>query len=296
MQKQAYLILAHKNDFTFHRLLSVLDDERNDLFIHMDKKNTDYSEEEVRKLVHASNVYFTKRQDVHWASFQQISAELELLKLSVKTGNYMYYHLISGEDFPLKSQDEIYEFFKNNQGKEFVGFDSPKFDEELYGNRIRYYHYVQLFWDRKHLTKFKLYRKLDHYFEVLQRMVGVRRNRDVVFQKGPNWFSITNDLAKYVLEQEDWIHKTFEHTSFTDELFLQTIVINSKFKDALYYKGFDDNYVSIVRLIDWNRGGPYVFRLEDLDELLHSDRMFARKFVSSIDSDIIVELEEAIKK
>ena len=296
MQKQAYLIVAHKNDFTFQHLLSVLDDERNDLFIHMDKKNEEYSEEDVRKQIHRSNVYFTKRLDVHWASYQQISAELELLKLSVKTGNYMYYHLISGEDFPLKSQKEIYEFFQENKGKEFVGFDRKEFDERLYGNRVRYYHFVQLHWDRNRKMQFKMYRKLDQWFEWIQKLIGIRRNKDIVFQKGPNWFSITNELANYVVEKEEWIHQTFKNTCFTDEVFLQTLVINSKFKNALYYKGYDDNYVSIVRLIDWNRGGPYVFRLEDLDELLQSDRMFARKFVATIDQDVIVELEKVIKR
>ena len=35
-----------------------------------------------------------------------------------------------------------------------------------------------------------------------------------------------------------------------------------------------------MRLIDWRRGNPYVWRDEDYDELIHSDRIFARKFSS----------------
>ena len=40
--KQAYLIMAHKDDFVFRTLLRMLDDSRNDIFIHMDAKNKDY--------------------------------------------------------------------------------------------------------------------------------------------------------------------------------------------------------------------------------------------------------------
>lgn len=36
--KQAYLIIAHKADLAFKALLKMLDDPRNDIFIHMDKK------------------------------------------------------------------------------------------------------------------------------------------------------------------------------------------------------------------------------------------------------------------
>ena len=38
MEKHAFLIIAHKLDFTLSTLLSLLDDKRNDIFIHIDKK------------------------------------------------------------------------------------------------------------------------------------------------------------------------------------------------------------------------------------------------------------------
>ena len=38
MKRHAYLILAHKFDYVFCSLLKMIDDERNDIFIHMDKK------------------------------------------------------------------------------------------------------------------------------------------------------------------------------------------------------------------------------------------------------------------
>ena len=35
-----------------------------------------------------------------------------------------------------------------------------------------------------------------------------------------------------------------------------------------------------MRLIDWTRGAPYVWRRQNYEELLQSEQLFARKFSS----------------
>lgn len=40
---------------------------------------------------------------------------------------------------------------------------------------------------------------------------------------------------------------------------------------------------NIMRLVDWNRGKPYVFRNSVLYELINSQMLFARKFNVDID-------------
>lgn len=42
-----------------------------------------------------------------------------------------------------------------------------------------------------------------------------------------------------------------------------------------------------MRLIDWNRGEPYTFRISDISELINSDILFARKFDEKIDFEIV---------
>lgn len=68
--KQAYLIIAHKDDYTFHTLISMLDDENNDIFIHMDKKNKEYNEEDTKKLVKKAGIYHSSRSSVAWGGVQ----------------------------------------------------------------------------------------------------------------------------------------------------------------------------------------------------------------------------------
>ena len=88
--------------------------------------------------------------------------------------------------------------------------------------------------------------------------------------------------------------KKLRYTANADEIFLQTIIYNSEFKENLYYQGFDDNYDSCKRLTDWRRGTPYVWKMEDLEEIEESNAFFARKFEIKIDKEIIDYLYEKL--
>lgn len=68
--KQAYLIIAHQDDLTFRTLISMLDDDNNDIFIHMDKKNKTYEEKMVEGIVKKSKIYHTERTSVTWGGVQ----------------------------------------------------------------------------------------------------------------------------------------------------------------------------------------------------------------------------------
>ena len=78
-------------------------------------------------------------------------------------------------------------------------------------------------------------------------------------------------------------------------MFLQTEIMNSKYKNNLYYNKMDNNYIACMRYIDWNRGKPYTWTLNDFDELIHSKFLFARKFDWNIDKEIIIKIKEYIE-
>lgn len=274
--KHAYLILAHKDDYTFYSLLRMLDYEKNDIFIHMDIKNKSFDESNARGIVKKSNVFFSDRTCVTWGGYSQINAELIILKCALSHGKYLYYHLLSGQDLPIKSQEYIHSFFRAHIGTEFVRFESNYFE---YPERVRYYYFLQDILGRKISI-------LAKGLKAIQMVFGINRNKNIEFQKGANWFSITDNLAKYVVSKEKWIKKVFRYTTCCDEVFLQTLIVNSDFKNKLVKSNYDDSSM-FMRLIDWKRGKPYVFRNSDRDELEKSDMLFARKFSSEIDKDII---------
>ena len=46
------------------------------------------------------------------------------------------------------------------------------------------------------------------------------------------------------------------------------------------YRPDGQEYQQCMREIDWQRGSPYTWKEEDYDELVRSERWFARKFSS----------------
>ena len=121
-EKQAYLIEAHKCDEMLLTLLRMLDVPWNDIFIHMDSKNTDYQPETVECRMKYAKVFHAKRHSVVWGGVSQVKAELVLLKTAVAHGPYQHYHLISGVDLPIQTQEDIRAFFGGKPGRGICPF------------------------------------------------------------------------------------------------------------------------------------------------------------------------------
>ncbi|MGL5245877.1 MAG: beta-1,6-N-acetylglucosaminyltransferase, partial [Sarcina sp.] len=79
----------------------------------------------------------------------------------------------------------------------------------------------------------------------------------------------------------------------SDEVFLQTFSLNSSFKNKIYSITSENN--GSLRFIDWKRGNPYVFRINDFEELIKPSYLFARKFDVNTDKEIIDKLYDYIK-
>lgn len=290
--KHAYLIIAHNEPYILEKQLKLIDDERNDIYIHIDKKWKNFDFDYFKKIVKKSNLYFIPRLDVRWGTYRQIECELLLLKMAY-SNKYAYYHLISGIDMPLKSQDEIHAFFNENNGYEFIHFDCYDSVKEETIERIKYYHLFTSKFRNKGLLA-KIYNSLHFHLIRFQKKLKINRCKDLNIRKGANWFSITNDLAGYIISNEKFIKKYFKYSYCSDELFVQTLVYNSKFYNNLYLKK-DDDYMSIMRYIDWNRGEPYIFKSEDFNDLINSKYLFARKFSTKVDKKIIDKIYDHIK-
>lgn len=290
MGKHAYLILAHKNFSQLRKLVEMLDHPENDIFIHVDAKALEFNTSDWEHVCHYSNLKFVEpRISVNWGGVSIMRCELALLKLATKSNRYSYYHLLSGMDLPIKSQSYIHQFFERNAGKEFINLWEFK---KSTLSRFRYY---TLFPEGEGNFRTRI---INHIFKAMQILVGYRINRDVNFHFGSQWFSITHELATYVLSKEDWLEKTFRHTSTCDEIFLATLVCNSPFKDRLFVKSPVKSQKEInesnMRLIDWTRGKsirhPWTFLRADYSLLMNSPHLWARKFDDAVDPEIIESL------
>ena len=84
MNRHAYLIIAHTQPELLKDLLSLLDDERNDIYVHIDSKSVDFPVEEIRNYTKRSGCYLTERTNVVWGTYSQIHCEMILLKEAVQ--------------------------------------------------------------------------------------------------------------------------------------------------------------------------------------------------------------------
>ena len=129
--KHAFLIITHQYTHVLETLFRMIDDERNDIFVHIDKKVDHSYEDKIVKLVKKSDLYFVKRHKVYWGHVSQIKAELELFQSANDKKTYSYYHLLSGSDLPIRSQDEMHHFFDRFQGREYISFSEDEMPERM---------------------------------------------------------------------------------------------------------------------------------------------------------------------
>lgn len=291
--RHAYLIMAHNELEILEKLLVLLDDDRNDIYLHIDKKVKNFNFDKYQSIIKKAKLFYTKRMDVKWGSISQIECTLLLLNEATKI-KHSYYHFISGVDLPLKSQDYIHDFC-DKSGKDFVSFDNYDSIDDFYLNRIKYYHLCENNWRNKYLFLARVANAIRFRFFKLEKKLNINRlkNSNIEFRKGANWFSITEATAKHILSEKN-ILKYFKYSYCADELFVQTIVYNSDFKKNLYFD--ENNNPTNMRYVDWNKGNPATLKMEDYPSMIDSNMLFARKFSSNTDKEIINKIYDEVRR
>lgn len=281
MKKHAYLIMAYNSPNQLKKLINLLDDERNDIFLHIDA-DSDFPIDDFLNITEKSKIYFVDRISVKWAHYSQIQAELNLLKAATQNANYHYYHLLSGMDLPLKTQDEIHDFFKECND-EFIA--TVPFEGQYQIDHVKYFYPLLRFKVFRKSLLLKAINELCVWFQKVLRINNIKDFCDMHFYDGWNWFSITDKFARYVIDNENKIEKIFRYAKAPDEMVLQTLAMNSEFKEKIHCT--KDLKYGCMRFIDWQRGQPYVWQEGDFDELMNSPYLFARKFQDDTVFDMI---------
>ena len=268
--------MAHNEWGLLQKLISCIDDARNDIYVHIDAK--------VKELpgLHSEQAGLTileNRVDVRWGDLSVVEAEYALFEAAVANGSYAYYHLLSGADLPLKSQDYIHDFCDANQGKEFIGYTLTEITPEVIRKAQRWHLFPKDFRDRrlpKRIVRASCLR--------LQELLGIKRNKDVEFKKGSQWVSVTDDMAKLFLEKKQWVEEVFHHTFCSDEMVFHTLCWHSSLRKNIFDTENDGH--GCMRAIGWKNGELVDWSASDYDALKESEALFARKFNSS-DMDFV---------
>lgn len=84
----AYMIIAHNQFELLEKLISALDDIRNDIYVHIDAKVKDFDFEHFEGIAKYSKVTFTnERANITWGDFSQVKCEMLLLQTAVRNEN-----------------------------------------------------------------------------------------------------------------------------------------------------------------------------------------------------------------
>jgi hypothetical protein len=278
----AYIILAHKLPEQLVRLVSKLNTPANSFLIHVNKTDESGVYHRAKEaLHHCANVRFLKRRVVRWGTFSQVQAVMDGVREALTSGfEFDYAIFLSGQDYPIKSNEYIQKFLEESQGKSYLEYfplpASIWWRENGGLDRINYWHLYFGGRPRKILRRFDLPHQK---FLKNHKLFG-----------GSAWWCLSRDCAEYMngyLDQDGDFIKFWKYVRIPDESFFQTALLNSHLRDQL----INDN----LRYIVWvTTPHPEILDKRHFNQLVSSDKLFARKFDITVDAEILDMIDSAI--
>ena len=275
----AYIILAHKLPNQLLRLIERLDADWVTFFVHIDKKTDDAIFRQIAEGVsHRRNVHLLKRYACYWGGFGVVEAALEgLRQVVLHQLQPSHILLLSGQDYPLHSNEAIRRFFLHAGDASFIDY-GPLPDYQQYpasGGQHLY--------ERWHFMG-------QCYFHV--GLPWVKRRMPLKMQpfKGSAYWNMSYASARYLLnfiDRNPQVTQFFKYVLTPDELFFQTILLNAHQPLPVV--------ADHLRYTDWAAASspmhPKTLTIDDYARLANSPALFARKFDESADSTILQMLD-----
>lgn len=274
--RQAILITAYKN---FDHLKEIIDffDHNFRVYIHIDKK-ANFSKKQLLDLKMNPIVSLVSQHyKVNWGGLNHLRAILHLSEEALRDQSNLYFHLISGHDYPIKSLEDFVIFSSDQKDSDFLEYFSvPKegWADNNGMDRLEYFNFYD-YLNAKNLKQNGWIRRIVRF----QKWIGYKRRLSSNMPQlyaGSTWWSLSRPSLAYVVnysKQNKTFLKRFKYTLCAEEFFFQTVLLNSLYSKQLK----NDN----LRHIDWvarNGNNPAVLDETDLAALKKSNAFFARKF------------------
>ena len=187
---------------------------------------------------------------------------------------------------PLKTQDYIHSKLDATLSLEYFDFSFDEHNKSVLTEWTEWRYILGEHLRDPLIIRRKLCSFLRRSYLKFQKIINIKQHYDVELAKASNWFSITEACCDYILSKSSWLKDNFKYTHVSDEIAIPTLIINSPFRENISRES--------IRKIYWNRGATYTWNKDDLDELLTSSSLFARKFTSK-DMNFIYKLSNIIK-
>jgi Core-2/I-Branching enzyme len=272
----SYIVSAYKNPAQLTRLVRRLHTGSDTSFaIHVDRKTNRSVYEAMRKGVSdLDGVEFLERHACHWGGFGHVAASLKGIREVLGSGREPDYAiLLSGQDYPIKPNAYLRDFLERADERSFfLRFPLPTRNWTHGGlDRFRRWHWR---FHRVHVS-----------LPLRRRMPGGLRP----WGGSAYWIMSRNALrtvAEFVDANPSYV-RFFRHVDIPDELFFQTVLLNSPEAERC---------VDLrLHYTEWSRRpAPAILTTEDYPELVESSCLFARKFDDSVDEGVLDLIDEKL--
>lgn len=276
--RMAYLILAHRDMEQLGALTARLlrDDPEDRVVIHYDR-GSPVSDEDLQGFANrfGGAVSLTRRVRCRWGHHSQVEAEW-LLKEAATKLPINYAHLISGQDWPVKSKPEMSAAIA--PGISYVSYEQPDRPERMNG----WFFNDFMLGPGAHSTIFRY--RLDLGLRRVNRAYErIRGPRACPFgpdwKKGSAWWSLPRAALDHIVPRigRQIEAGRFRYTACADEHVVLT---------ALAYSPFAQRTEENRRFIVWKEPGvanPELLRAEHEPAIRASDAWFARKVDRNVD-------------
>lgn len=287
---KAYIIIAHKNPEQLYRLTKKLDDGYSTFFIHIDKRINIEQFDILKKL--GNSVQFVERVISKWSTFGLVQCTLNGMQ-AVKDSNLNFERviLLSGQDYPIKSNRYIDNYFSESPYSVFFEYwPIPDF-KRWPKNNGGMYRVNKYFFGLKiyQLLLSKTINFLGNLFPFLKRKIPFQMKPFA----GSQWWIMDMYALNYVLEyiRNHPVYVTFHKNTFgSDELFFQMILLNSK--DARILNSIENDSKRMIKWESSETSHPEILVEADINDIKISDALFARKFDSAHNSKILDLIDE----
>ncbi|MDO4904314.1 MAG: beta-1,6-N-acetylglucosaminyltransferase [Lautropia sp.] len=278
----AYQILAHQQPDQLVQLLEAIQHPDNLYLLQLDKKSLSGQEPVLQRFLDRHpNVIVAEPRDMRWVCWSVTHARLEgIARLLARPEPWQMLINLSGQDFPLATQDEIRAHFDGLGEQNFVETFEPSTrwqDPMARIDRVR----LELPGMRSgwNVPKIRWHRWTRHLGDTRQ-------------WGGVPYMVLNRAFCQHLIDSPRlpaW-KKALAHTYRPDEVMIPSFIMNSPFANTVQNRHF--------HAVDWINGSPNprVLTLADYEWLDASTQLFARKFDDRVDAEILKRLQHRLTK
>jgi hypothetical protein len=271
-----YLIIMHHKFEQAARMIRRLAASHVSFVIHVDSRVDEHSFQKLKHdIASVHSIFFARRQRAKWGSYGLLQAMINCIDVAVANCSFDRCVLLSGQDYPIKSNQQIVSYFQEHPRVEFIeAFPKDASDAAAPGwspyYRFRRYHV----W-------------IGHRRRPLPFLV--KPPPDFPIYHGSAWWALSRDAVLHLhneFSKNKKYRRAFRRGFLVEEACLQTMMMNSPFSGNV--AGQD------TTLAEWTpTSGPHpkVLEVEDFEKLNASPKLFARKFDANVDAQILDMLD-----